>query len=435
MHCSFIFHRHTLLILILSGSLLGAQSDTSADLPAEKYVDQARRLLKEVPLIDGHNDAPWQYRKLVKYHLNELDFAGDTRLAEDPLHTDIPRLRQGGVGAQFWSVWVPDDAFMKSNAVQATFEQIDFVHRLAEHYHDDLEMALTADDIERIHRQGKIASLIGMEGGHSINNSLALLRQFYQVGARYMTITHWNSNDWADAATVPPVHDGLTPFGKEVIREMNRLGMLVDLSHVSPATMHDALDVTKAPIIFSHSSARALCNHTRNVPDDVLKRIKKNDGIVMVTFVTSFLSDAVRLYKAEEQAEKARLSDLHLEDPAAVDAGLKSWKTEHPQPAVPISLVADHIDHIRDMAGIDHVGIGSDFDGIATTPVGLENVAGFPNLLAELLQRGYSEAEVKKIAGLNLLRVFRDAENVATRLQRKTQPSDALIEELDITEK
>jgi membrane dipeptidase len=394
-------------------------------------VDQARKILKEVPLIDGHNDAPWQYRKLVKYHLDQLDFAGDTRLAEDPGQTDIPRLRQGGVGAQFWSVWVPDDAYLKSDAVQATFEQIDFVHRLAVHYPDDLEMAYTADDIERIHREGKIASLIGMEGGHSINNSLALLRRFYQVGARYMTITHWNKNDWADAATVPPVHDGLTPFGKEVIREMNRLGMLVDLSHVSPATMHDALDATQAPLIFSHSSARALCDHPRNVPDDVLKRVKKNDGIVMVTFVTSYVSEAVRMYKAEEQAERARLTDLYMHDPDAVKEGMKSWKEKHPQPPVPISLVADHIDHIRDIAGIDHVGIGSDFDGISTTPVGLEDVSGFPNLLAELLRRGYSEEEVKQVAGLNLLRVFREAEQVATRLQRKTLPSDALIEELD----
>ncbi|MFC1619646.1 dipeptidase [Candidatus Neomarinimicrobiota bacterium] len=429
---SLMFVGHSLLILVLSASPLVSQSDASAELPAEKYVEQARKILKEVPLIDGHNDAPWQYRKLVQYHLDQLDFAGDTRIAEDPLQTDIPRLREGCVGAQFWSVWVPDDSYLKSDAVQATFEQIDFVQRLAKRYPDDLETALTADDILRIHRQGKIASLIGMEGGHSINNSLALLRQLYQVGARYLTITHWNSSDWADAATVPPQHNGLTPFGEEVIREMNRLGMMVDLSHVSPETMNDALDVTKAPIIFSHSSARAICNHPRNVPDEVLKRVKKNDGIVMVTFVTSYVSEAVRLYKAEEQAEKARLSDLHLEDPAAVESGMKSWKTEHIQPVVPISLIADHIDHIRDIAGIDHVGIGSDFDGISTTPVGLEDVAGFPNLIAELLQRGYDEKEVQKVAGLNLLRVFREVENVAARLQRKTHPSDALIDELDI---
>ncbi|MFC1547287.1 dipeptidase [Candidatus Neomarinimicrobiota bacterium] len=427
-----MFVGHSLLILVLSASPLASQSDASTEVPTEKYVEQARKILKEVPLIDGHNDAPWQYRKLVKYHLDQLDFGRDTRIAADPLQTDIPRLRQGGVGAQFWSVWVPDDAYLKSDAVQATFEQIDFVQRLAERYPDDLETALTADDILRIHRQGKIASLIGMEGGHSINNSLALLRQFYQVGARYLTITHWNSSDWADAATVPPQHNGLTPFGEEVIREMNRLGMMVDLSHVSPETMNDALDVTKAPIIFSHSSARAICNHPRNVPDEVLKRVKKNDGIVMVTFVTSYVSEAVRLYKAEEQAENARLSDLHLEDPAAVESGMKSWKTEHIQPIVPISLIADHIDHIKDIAGIEHVGIGSDFDGISTTPVGLEDVAGFPNLIAELLQRGYDEKEVQKVAGLNLLRVFREVENVAARLQRKTQPSEALIEELDI---
>ena len=394
------------------------------------YAGQARQILKEVPLIDGHNDAPWQFRSRVNNHLEAIDFAGGTGQLDPPMHTDLPRLRAGGVGGQFWSVYVPAD--MKgAAAVQATLEQIDLVHRLVARYPDDLELALTADDIVRIHGQGKIASLIGLEGGHSINNSLAVLRQLYRAGARNMTITHSTNTDWADAATAPPEHNGLTDFGKEVIREMNRLGMLVDLSHVSPATMHDALDVTKAPVIFSHSSARALCDHPRNVPDDVLKRVRKNDGVVMVTFVTAFVSEEVRQCWAAEKAESARLKALFPHDTATVDSGMASWREAHPVPPVPLSVVADHIDHVLKVAGIDHVGIGSDFDGIRTTPVGLEDVSTYPALLAELFRRGYSDEDVKKVAGLNLLRVFRQAEKVAAGLQRKTVPSEALIEEFD----
>ena len=408
------------------GSLTGRPSG-SAD---KALLQKARQILKEVPLIDGHNDAPWQYRSRVNNHLEAIDFAGGTGQLDPPMQTDLPRLRAGGVGGQFWSVYVSVD-LKGAAAVQATLEQIDLVHRLVARYPDYLELALTADDIVRIHGQGKVASLIGVEGGHSINNSLAVLRQLYRAGARYMTITHWNNIDWADAGTAPPVHGGLTTFGQEVIREMNRLGMLVDLSHVSPATMHDALDVTKAPVIFSHSCARALSNHPRNVPDEVLRRVKKNGGVVMVTFVTEFVSEEVRQYRAAEKADGARLKALFLHDPDAVEAGLAVWREAHPVPPVPLATVADHIDHVRKVAGIDHVGIGSDFDGIRTTPVGLEDVSTYPALLAELLRRGYSEKEVKKVAGLNLLRVFRQAEKVAARLQRKTTPSDALIEELD----
>jgi membrane dipeptidase len=416
--------------IFLIGSLHSSVSGSPDGSLENSLLDKVHELLREVPLIDGHNDAPWQIRKVARNRLDEIPFAEDTRVLEEPMQTDIPRLRAGGVGGQFWSVWVPAE-YQGKDALQMTFEQIDLVLRLASRYPDDLEMAFTADDIVRIHRNGKIASLIGVEGGHCINNSLAILRQFYATGARYMTITHWDNNDWADAATVPPEHDGLRPFGREVIREMNRLGMLVDLSHTSPKTMHDVLDITKAPVIFSHSSARTVCDHPRNVPDDVLKRVKKNDGVVMVTFVTSFVSEEMRLYKADEQAEKARLNDLHLENPNAVTEGMETWKQIHPVPVVPIGLVADHIDHIRQVAGIDHIAIGSDFDGISTTPVGLEDVSGFPNLLAELLRRGYSDEDVKKVAGLNLLRIFRQAEKSAARLQRKTTPADVLFDDLD----
>jgi len=418
------------MILAITGLALGSGPVAPRNGPDEALIKKARQILKEVPLIDGHNDTPWQYRDRVNNHLDGIDFAGGTGQLDPPMQTDLPRLRAGGVGGQFWSVYVSVD-LPGAEAVQATLEQIDLVYRLVARYPDDLELALSADDITRIHGRGKIASLIGMEGGHSINNSLAVLRRFYHAGARYMTITHWINTDWADAATVPPEHDGLTPFGREVIKEMNRLGMLVDLSHVSPKTMHDVLDVTEVPIIFSHSSARALCDHPRNVPDDVLQRVKKNGGVVMATFVGSFVSEKLRQYRATEKAEKTRLQELFLHDPSAVEAGMASWREAHPVPPVALAEVADHIDHIRDLIGIDHVGIGSDFEGFSTAPVGLEDVSGYPALLAELLRRGYSEEDVKKIAGLNLLRVFRQVEKTATRLQRKTPPSDALIEELD----
>lgn len=419
-----------IMLLALASVALGSGPGAPPGSPDKALLQKARQILKEVPLIDGHNDTPWQYRSRASNHLDAIDFAGGTAYLDPPMHTDLPRLRAGGVGGQFWSVYVLTD-LKGAEAVQVTLEQIDLVHRLVARYPADLELALTADDIVRIHGQGKIASLIDVEGGHSINNSLAVLRQLYRAGARYMTITHSTNTNWADAATVPPEHSGLTPFGNEVIGEMNRLGMLVDLSHVSLETMHDALDVTQAPVIFTHSSARALCDHPRNVPDDVLKRVNKNGGLVMVTFVTSFVSEEVRHCWAAEKAEDARLKALFPHDTAAVEAGLASWREAHPVPPVPLALVADHIDHVRKVAGIDHVGIGADFDGISTTPVGLEDVSTYPALLAELLRRGYSEEDVKKVAGLNLLRVMRRVEKVAAGLQRKTAPSEALIEELD----
>ncbi|HEX9943919.1 MAG TPA: dipeptidase [Thermoanaerobaculia bacterium] len=398
--------------------------------PDPALVERARKLLDEVPLVDGHNDLPWEYRKRVQNHLEKIDLRGDTSKLDPPMHTDIPRLRRGGVGGQFWSVYVPVE-IPGADAVQTTLEQIDDVHRLAERYPDTFEVARTADDVVRIHKAGRIASLIGMEGGHSIHNSLAALRQLYAAGARYMTITHSKNTDWADSATDAPRHGGLTRFGEEVVREMNRLGMLVDLSHVSPETMKKAIAVSQAPVIFSHSSARALDDHPRNVPDDVLRLLPRDGGVVMVTFVPSFVSEEVRAWNAQEDAEEARLKALHPGDPDRVKRELDDWRKQRPAPRATLEQVADHIEHIRKVAGIDHVGIGSDFDGITSVPLGLEGVGDYPALLAELLQRGWKDEEVKKLAGLNVLRVFRDAERAAARLKKERPASDALIEELD----
>lgn len=388
------------------------------------------RILKDTPLIDGHNDLPWQYRERVKNQLAKIDIRQDQSKLEKPLHTDIPRLRAGGMGAQFWSVYVP--ASLKgADALQATLEQIDVVHRLDASYPDTFALALTADDIVRIHKSGKIASLIGMEGGHSINNSLGALRQMYDAGARYMTLTHSANNDWADSATDDPKHNGLTPFGKEVVREMNRLGMLVDLSHVAPKTMHDALDVTAAPVIFSHSSARAITGHQRNVPDDVLRRVKDNGGVVMVTFVPGFVSEAMRTFGSQRSAEEARLKSLYDGEPENVKTKLAEWEAAHPRPTASLNDVADHIEHVMKVAGEDHVGLGGDFDGISTTPTGLTSVADYPKLLAELLRRGHSEEQLRKLVGLNVLRAMRQAEAVSARLRKERPAGDALIEELD----
>jgi len=398
--------------------------------PAEDLVQRARRLLDRVPLIDGHNDLPWALREQVSNQLDRIDLASDTRTREEPLHTDISRLRSGGVGGQFWSVFVPVD-LEGAAAVSVLFEQIDLVHRLTQRYSETFEMAYTAADVERIHGAGKIASMIGIEGGHSINNSLALLRQSFMAGARYMTLTHWKSTDWADAATYKPEHGGLTRFGEEVVREMNRLGMLVDLSHVSAETMNDALDITAAPVIFSHSSARGLNGHSRNVPDEVLERVAHNGGVVMVTFVPVFLSEELRQYYAAAEAEKKRLEELWIGQPDPAASAYEEWKEAHSKPSVSIQDVADHIDHIRAKAGIDHIGIGSDFDGIGSTPNGLEDVSTYPALLAELLRRGYSDEDIGKIAGRNVLRVMHQAEKVAARLRSERPPSEALITDLD----
>jgi membrane dipeptidase len=398
-------------------------------LTAQQPVD-VTAMLHDVPLIDGHNDLPWQYRERTKNQLSKIDIRADQSKLEKPLHTDIARLRTGGVGAQFWSVYVPT-SMKGADALQATIEQIDVVHRLDALYPETFSLALTADDVVRIHKSGKIASLIGVEGGHSINNSLGALRQLYRSGARYMTLTHSDNDDWADSATADPQHDGLTEFGKIVVGEMNRLGMLVDLSHVSPATMNDALDVTAAPVIFSHSSARAITNHPRNVPDDVLKRVATNGGVVMVTFVPGFVSEKVREYGALHDAEEARLKGLYSGQPDEVKKGVTAWEAAHARPRATVSDVADHIEHVMQVAGEDHVGIGGDFDGIGTTPAGLESVADYPRVFTELARRGHTRAQLEKLAGLNVLRVMRQAEAVAARLQKERPAADALIEEVD----
>ena len=410
------------LSLIFLCSSAGAQPDA--------VTARIDGILHDVPLIDGHNDLPYQYEERVKDHLAQIDIRQDQSKLTPPLHTDIARLRQGRVGAQFWSVYVPT-TLKGADAVRAVLEQIDVVHRIDEMYPDTFELARTADDVVRIHRSGKIASLIGVEGGHSIGDSLAVLRQLYLLGARYMTITHSDNNDFADSATADPMHGGLTPFGKLVIAEMNRLGMLVDLSHVAPKTMNDVLDITGAPVIFSHSSARAITDHARNVPDDVLRRLKDNDGVVMVSFVPTFSSEKARARDAAKDAEEARLKALYRGQPEQVKATLAQWETANPAPHVTVQDVADHIDHVMQVAGATHVGLGSDLDGITTTPDALDSVAAYPTLFAELIRRGYTDDQLKGIAGLNVLRVMRKAEAVAARLQKERQPTDVRIEEVD----
>ncbi len=346
-------------------------------------------LAQEPLLIDGHNDAAWRIRDRLGGKVDFQDVPS--------LHTDIVRLRRGGVKAQFWSIWVPN-SWAGPRAVKASFEQIALVKRLIAQNPRDLELALTADDVERIVRRGKIACLLGLEGGHAINDSLANLRKFYAFGARYMTLSHTRSLKWVDSATDAARSDGLSSFGVSVVKEMNRLGMLVDLSHVSTATMQDALDVSSAPVIFSHSSCRALCNHPRNVPDSILLQLKAKDGVVMINFSPGFLSEECRAWESAQ----ARVADEELE----------AWEAEHPRPHATVAQVADHIDHVREVAGVEHVGLGSDFDGIDFGPDGLEDVSGYPRLLAELRRRGYSAEEIRLVAGGNLLRVLRKAERL-----------------------
>jgi len=383
---------------------------------AQNIEARVQRILRDVPLIDGHNDLPWQYEKRFSNQLDKIDVGTEQTAMSPALHTDIPRLRRGGVGAQFWSVYVPAD-LKGADAVRAVLEQIDVVHQLNARYPDTFEMARTADDVVRIHKKGKIASLIGVEGGHSIGDSLGVLRQLHRLGAGYMTLTHSDNNAWADSATDDPKLDGLSPFGVEVVREMNRLGMLVDLSHVSPATMHDAIDATAAPVIFSHSSARAITDHPRNVPDDVLRRMKENGGVVMVTFVPGFISEAVRQRSAARTAEEARLKALYGGQPKVAAAKLAEWGAANPAPRASLADVADHIEHIIRVAGPDHVGLGSDFDGIESVPVGLEDVSDYPALLMELARRGHSDEQLRKLVGLNVLRVMRRAEEVAAKMR------------------
>ncbi|MGH9373106.1 MAG: dipeptidase [Vicinamibacterales bacterium] len=385
-------------------------------------LERARALHKQSPLVDGHNDYPWELREKAQHDFDRLDISQP----QPSIMTDIARLRAGGVGGQFWSVYVPADLAGHA-AVTATLEQVDIVHRMMKKYPETFELALTADDVERIFGHGKIASLIGMEGGHSIDNSLGALRMFHRLGARYMTLTHSRNTPWADSATDRPAAGGLSAFGEEVVREMNRLGMLVDLSHVSPDTMEDAIRVSAAPVIFSHSSARAVNDVPRNVPDDILQMIPKDGGVVMVTFVPGFLSRKVADWTRVQTAEQDRLKVQFPNDVNAVKAGGDSWASAHPAPLATIADVADHIDHIRKVAGIDHIGLGGDFDGISSVPQGLEDVSTYPALTAELLRRGYNDDEIKKINGLNILRVMREVERVAQQLQSERGPSTVLF--------
>ena len=412
------------LITLLTShfSLLPAVMAQSSD-PA---LEHARKLLHSTPLIDGHNDLPWEIRtsKTAPRDVAAYDLRTTT-----PKHTDLARMKQGEVGAQFWSIYIPGEV-KDSGYARIQLEQFDIARRMIQRYPDRLILALTASDIERAFRRHRIASLLGMEGGHAIENSLGALRSYYALGARYMTLTHNVTLDWADAGLDTARHGGLTSFGREVVREMNRLGMLVDLSHVSPGVMSNALDVAEGPVIFSHSSARALVEHPRNVPDSILARLPKNGGIVMVTFVPAFVSQDVANWEKQAEDDKKAL-EATVSDSVERQRRIDQWMSNHPRPNATLQQVADHIEHVRDIAGVDHVGIGSDFDGIDFGPVGLEDTSKFPDLFAELIRRGWSDPDLKKLAGQNLLRVLRTAELVAARLQQTREPSTKTIEELD----
>ena len=404
--------RAALIALTLAAFAMTSTTSTTQTPQSDALLARARALHKQTPLVDGHNDYPWALRENAKSDLDTLDITKP----QPTIMTDIPRLRAGGVGGQFWSVYVPAD---NPSPVTATLEQIDIVHRMMRKYPDTFELALTADDVERVFKKGKIASLIGMEGGHSIDSSLGALRMFYRLGARYMTLTHSRNIPWADSATDTPALGGLSPFGEQVVQEMNWLGMLVDLSHVSPDTMADAIGVSQAPVIFSHSSARALNDVPRNVPDNVLQMMPKNGGVVMVTFVPGFLSPKVAAWGRLQTAEENRLKQQFANDPAALKTAMDAWTKANPAPRATIADAADHVDHIRKLAGIDHIGLGGDFDGITSVVEGLEDVSKYPALTAELLRRGYKDDDIKKILGLNVLRVFHEAEKVAGRLQKE----------------
>ncbi|MFF4039360.1 dipeptidase [Streptomyces sp. NPDC001816] len=388
-------------------------------------LDDARALLREFPVVDGHNDLPYALRKQVRYDLDALDLAASQSAR---LHTDLPRLREGGVGAQYWSVYVPSD---QPDAVPATLEQIDGVRQMLARYPAQLAPALTAADMEAARADGRIASLMGAEGGHSIGNSLGTLRGLYALGVRYLTLTHNDNVAWADSATDAPNVGGLSAFGREVVREMNRLGMLVDLSHVAATTMRDALDASTAPVIFSHSSARAVCDHPRNIPDDVLERLPGNGGMAMVTFVPKFVLQAAVDWTVAAD-ENMRANGFHHLDttPEAMKIH-RAFEERHPRPVATVSTVADHLDHMREVAGIDHLGIGGDYDGTAFTPDGLSDVSGYPNLIAELLDRGWSRADLAKLTWQNAVRVLGAAEDVARDVQATRGPSNATIESLD----
>ena len=405
--------------LWLAGVSLASAATMSAPaaLAAPTPEQVAEAALRAAPVWDGHNDVPEQLRERRKDVLAGFDFRDTTRTAdpakdEQAMHTDLARLRKGHVGAQFWSVYV-SAALDDQHAVQATLEQIDVTRRLVAAYPGDLQLATSAADVEKAMKAGRIASLIGMEGGHSIGGSLGVLRQMYALGARYMTLTHFKNTPWADSATDKPEHDGLTDFGRDVVREMQRIGMLVDLSHTSEATMMDTLAVARAPVIFSHSNARAINHHTRNASDTVLKALAANGGIIMVNVFPTYVVEETRQWNAVRAGEKARLEALYIGEPEAAAKGLKDWEAAHPMPRGAIKDVADNIDHIVAVSGIDHVGLGGDFDGVGTTVVGMEDASTCPALFAELARRGHSQADLEKIASGNMLRVMKAAEAYA----------------------
>jgi membrane dipeptidase len=408
------------LIFCVAALLVASAARTRAD---DDALARAKAVLARHPVIDGHNDLPWAIRENTAAPRDVLAYDLRRRTTGN---TDLERLRQGGVGGQFWSVYVPADKV----AAKTQLEQIDIARRVIALYPDRLALTTSAAEVERAMREGRVASLLGMEGGHAIENSLGALRAFHALGVRYMTLTHSQTLDWADSATDEARHSGLTRFGEEVVREMNRLGMLVDLSHVSPGTMEDALRVSEAPVIFSHSSARALCDHPRNVPDDVLTALKANDGVVMVTFVTAFISPelaraSVPLWKEYEERSK------QLKDPKQREALRKEIQDRMPKVRVTIADVANHVDHVRKVAGVEHVGLGGDYDGNDSWPEGLEDVSGYPRLFAELARRGWSDEDLGRLASGNILRVLRKAEEVAARLQKARPASNATIEQLD----
>jgi len=410
------------LLALASAALLAPPAPAQPIAPTvARRID---RILRATPLIDGHNDLPEQLRE--NYKLDVSGLASGTAARVHPLMTDMARLRSGRVGAQFWSVYI-DGAITGDEAIRQTAEQIDAVHRLVRAYPNDLAMASTADDVVRIHRQGKVASLIGIEGGRQIGGSLAALRLFYDAGARYMTLTHNQTTEWADSATDEPKWHGLSPFGKSVVGEMNRLGMLVDLSHVSADTMRQAIAASRAPVIFSHSSARALNSHPRNVPDEILALLPANGGVVMVNWVPPFINQKVLEWQADGQAVEARLKALNKGNQPAVDAGLKAWEASHPRPATTVREVADHIEHVARVAGHDHVGIGADLDGIPFGPDGMAGVEAYPQLFAELIRRGWTDRDLARLAGGNVLRALRGAEATA-RAMRDQPPAMAVLE-------
>jgi membrane dipeptidase len=389
---------------------------------ADAALERANRVLAKSILVDGHNDLPIAIRE---YEAAPSDIEAYDLRKTTPGHTDIARLRAGHVGAQFWSVYIPSEGRGPFAATQ--LEQIELTRRIIAKYPDTFRLAGTVAEIRAAHRAGRIASMLGIEGGHSIENSLGALRAYYDLGVRYMTLTHNSHTDWADSAQqVPPRHGGLTPFGEEVVREMNRLGMLVDLAHTSPETMQDALRVTAAPVIWSHAAARGVCDVPRNVPDDVLRELPRNGGVVMVTFVAGFIDcEVARVTQPHimQVIMKARAATTPEERKQIYAEGMKSLQV----PPTSIAQVANHIDYIRKVAGVDHIGIGGDFDGNTWWPTGLSDVSMYPNLFAELIRRGWTDAELKKLAGENVLRAMEQAERVAARLQRERPASTAVL--------